>query len=282
MTLIKDKMELIQATFQEAKEKATLTNNLEELNKSLLNFPNEFISVAYEGASMALAIKSIQETDSLTKWNDFYQRFGIKHSSQIHVGLGWAFSELNLDLSLFDSEISPLLKYRVLDGYGYYEGIFKRRQSVRTQQTPQHFDPLSLRAYDQGLGRSLWYISQGEVEKLARSSNLFSENRCHDLWRGIGIAVAYVGGTEISVLQQLVNESGQYLPSFKCGVSLLIQSRDKADTISNDTNTIADFLFGLSCDSISERLKNIEENTNSTSEQMYFDWVKNIEADLCS
>lgn len=280
--LVKDKMELIQATFQDAKEKATTTNDLAQLNKLLLNFPNEFVSVAYEGASMAIAIKSIQETDSLKIWNNFYHDFGIKHSSQIHVGLGWAFSKLNLDFSSFDSDIAPLLKYRVLDGYGYYEGIFKRRQSVRMQQTPQHFDPLSIRAYNQGLGRSLWYISQGEAEKLVRIINLFPENRCHDLWRGIGIAVAYVGGTETSVLQQLVNESGQYLPNFKCGVSLLIQSRDKANTISNDTNTICDFLFGLSCHSVSNQLKDIEENTNSTAELMYFDWVKNIETDLCS
>ena len=58
MNQIKKKMELIQATFQGAKEIAIKESNLENLNKTLQNFPNEFISVAYEGASMGVAINT--------------------------------------------------------------------------------------------------------------------------------------------------------------------------------------------------------------------------------
>ena len=277
MNQVKEKMELIQTTFQEAKRIAVKESDLENLNKALQNFPNEFISVAYEGASMGVAIKSIEDTNSLKKWSDFYHYYGMKHSSQIHVGLGWAFSELDLVFSDFELIIEPLLQYRVIDGYGYYEGVFKKRKSIRMQESPQHFNQLNLKAYNQGLGRSLWYTAQGKVAKLIQLISRFPENRRHDLWRGIGIAVAYVGGIEISVLQKLVNESNRYLSSFKCGVSLLVQSRHKAETIVNDTNIICDFLFGLSCATINDQLIDIEKETGSTSELLYFDWLKNIE-----
>ena len=271
MSTAKDKMELIQATFQDAKEKVSDISNLEQLNESLLKFPNEFISVAYEGASMGLAIKTIQETNSLAIWDDFYQHFGLKHSTQIYIGLGWAFSELNLDFSDVDIIITPSLQYRVMDGYGYYEGIFKRKSSIRMQQVPQ-FDALSLRSYDQGLGRSLWYIAQGEVERLARTIHLFPENRQDDLWRGIGIASSYVGGIDTIILEQLTKEAGKYLPSFKCGAAMLIQSRTKANTIVDDTEVIANFLFGVSCDSINKQLTELEVAANGD----YFNWLSAI------
>ena len=74
MNRVKEKMELIQTTFQEAKGIAIKESDLENLNKALQNFPNEFISVAYEGASMGVAIKSIEDTNSLKKWSNFYRR----------------------------------------------------------------------------------------------------------------------------------------------------------------------------------------------------------------
>jgi len=275
-------MELIQATFQEAKEIAIQESSIEKIDELLKIFSNEFISVAYEGASMAIALKSIQETNSLKNWNEFYHDYALKHSSQVHVGLGWAFSELNLNFSSFDLNIAPSLKYRVMDGYGYYEGLFKRRQSVRMQQYPQNFSQIALKAYDQGLGRSLWYISQGEVEKLIKLINIFPENRHYDIWRGVGIAVAYVGGIGIPLLQQLINESAKYLSSFKCGISLLVQSRCKAGTISEDTKLICEFIFKLSCNNVNDQLILIEKETISSPELMYFDWLKNIEERLCS
>ena len=281
MTTIQDKIELVQNTFKEAKKKASSTKDLIQLQDWLLNVPNEFISVAYEGASMEIAIKNIKETNSLERWNKFYHDFGLIHSSQIHVGLGWAFSELNVDLTDFDLTIDPISKCRVLDGYGYYEGIFRRRRSIRKQLIPQHLSELDLRAYDQGLGRSLWYISQGEVEKLVKIINLFSDSRGRDLWRGVGIAVAYVGGIEALDLQQLVKGSGQYLPVFKSGVSLLIQSRFKANTIAADTKSICDFLFNKDCSIINDQLIEFELETKSTPELRYFDWVKKIEENLC-
>ena len=274
---VKNKIALVQDTFKRGKEKATTTENLNKLNEWLLELPKEFISVAYEGASMGVAIKSIEETNSLNQWNKFYNDFGLKHSSQMHVGLGWAFAELNLKFKDVDLVIDPVLKYRVLDGYGYYEGIFKRRQSIRTQQVPQHFNEIELRAYNQGLGRSLWYIAQGEVEKLVKLINIFAENRHNDMWRGIGIAVAYVGGVEALNIEQLVIGSGQHLSSFKSGVALLIQSRAKAGSIVNDTENISNILFNTDTQYVNDQVTKLEKETIATSEASYFDWLKKIE-----
>jgi enediyne biosynthesis protein E3 len=282
MTTVKDKIELVQNTFKEGKEKAFSMTDLNQLNDWLLNVPKEFISVAYEGASKAIALKNIKEKKSLDRWNEFYHTFGKLHGFQMHVGLGWVFSELNLGFTDVKLIIEPSLKYRVLDGYGYYEGIFKRRQSIRSQQIPSHLSELDLNAYDQGLGRSLWYISNGEVERLVKLISLFSENRHHDLWRGIGIAVAYVGGIETIAIQQLVKESGQYISAFKSGVSLLIHSRFKANTIVEDTEFISEEIFDLSCETINNCMKTLGQETISKPEHFYFDWLKRIEQEICN
>ena len=86
MSTTQDKIELVQATFLKGKEKAEQESSLELLNDYLLNFPVEFNSVAYEGAAMGVAIKSIETNNNLEGWNNFHQTFGLNHAAQIHVG----------------------------------------------------------------------------------------------------------------------------------------------------------------------------------------------------
>jgi hypothetical protein len=143
---------------------------------------------------------------------------------------------------------------------------------------PENIDNLSLRAYDQGLGRSFWYIAQGEVDKLLNIINSFSEDRHHDMWRGIGIAVTYVGGVKKSDLLELMSNSGKFSKAFKCGIALVSQTREEANALSKDTEEICKTLIGLSTLEVSKKLIEIENETKATPEYIYFDWLKNIES----
>ena len=60
MVTVKDKMTLIQSIFIDSKEKGLSITNHSELNKALLSSDGEFISIAYEAASMGIAINSIK------------------------------------------------------------------------------------------------------------------------------------------------------------------------------------------------------------------------------
>ncbi len=272
-----DKMALIQSIFIDSKEKALSITDFDELNNLLLNNDAAFISIAYEAASMGIAIKSIQNNNTLDIWSNFYQKHGLKHATQVHVGLGWALSELNLDVSDYLDNLEPMLKYRIIDGFAYYDGKFKRRQAVRMQQIPENLDDLSIRAYNQGLGRSFWYLAQGEPEKLIRFFEIFPETRHFDMWRGIGVAVAYVGGIETTVLEKLIQNSGKHINAFKSGIAIGSQTKEKADAVSIDTENICQFILGLSTTEVDEKLNLLEKELSSSPETIYFDWIKNIE-----
>ena len=268
------KMEVIQSIFIDSKEKSLSISNLNDLNDLLLATNPEFISLAYEAASMGIAIKSIENNNSLATWKKFYQDYGKSHAAQMHVGLGWAISELKLDVSAYLNELENHLKYRVIDGFAYYDGKFKRRQSVRNQQIPENLDILDIRAYNQGLGRSFWYNAQGEVEKLTKLISIFPPERYYDMWRGVGVAVAYVGGISTSELKELMLQSNENLNALKCGIAIAIQTREKANAIVNDTEIICEFVLQSNTKTISEKLTQLEK------ENTYFDWIKKIEEEL--
>ena len=51
-----------------------------------------------------------------------------------------------------------------------------------------------LPAYIQGFGRSLWYTTKGNFNKVTKIIDAFDEKYQKHLWRGLGVAIAYVGG----------------------------------------------------------------------------------------
>ena len=187
---------------------------------------------------------------------------------------------INLKPSEYIKDLEPIYKYRVIDGFGYHEGRFKRRQAVRSQQIPQDFDEMNTRAFNQGLGRSFWYTAQGEPEKLSKLIAIFPEERHYDMWRGVGVAVAYVGGIEESILNQLSHYSENNQNPFKCGIALAIHTREEANTTAKNTKQICKFILKKSTSEVSQILKQLEKETPSTPELFYFDWINRIEQQL--
>src|SRR5439155_21650914 len=89
---------------------------------------------AYEGAAMGLGI-----LDCVTPWRrnrvrNFLNGAGEPHSYMVHVGLGWVAARLPRFLCrhLLDhasrithhGALDPVLRWLVIDGYGFHEGFF--------------------------------------------------------------------------------------------------------------------------------------------------------------
>ena len=257
--MLEKRIETIQSSFQAGKieaERLGLISNF-EFDKSI---PNEYVSVAYEGFSMGIALKSIIEKQSLTDWRIFFDEHGEKHASQVYVGLGWALCQLNHPLENILDTIDAKWKLRVLDGYGYCSALLKRRSTVRNQEIPRNITSQFLAGFDQGVGRSLWYITKGDVERLKRTLELFSQERHFDLWRGIGIAVTFVGGIGSAEMQQLEIAAGNSINEFKLGVLMAQSSRKKAESTSETAQLIADF-FIKNEEELLENLDETEANT---------------------
>ncbi len=71
---------------------------------------------------------------ALLHWRAFLQH-APEHSTQIHIGLGWAIAETK-NSSLIKCMAEPQQLPRVLDGTGYCEGTFKQRLAVKEMKTP--------------------------------------------------------------------------------------------------------------------------------------------------
>jgi len=250
-----DNIQLIQSVFQEAQNYASKENDRKAILSHLNKIKHAFTSVAYEGTSFILAERSIKNNNSLKDWEYFLKETKGLHDSQIHVGLGWAIAAINADLNLYTQKITPLLYSRVLDGYGYYYAIFKRRIAIRSAQIPNNIRPDQVSAFNQGIGRSLWYLAEGKIEKLTRLIQLIQSERHGDLWRGIGIAYTYVGGEPIESIERINLLSGEYNKEFLCGIALALYARNKSGLTLTSSTLIGSHLLkdqNLAVNTISE------------------------------
>ena len=127
---ILQKMEIIQSIFREVQE------SFSEKTK-LNNYEIEFRGIAYEAASMNIAGIDVKTYNELKDWYKFLDENGTLQATQIHVGLGWAIAQKEIITSTILPNLEPMMRYRVLDGYGYYEGIFRKRKSILSLQEPE-------------------------------------------------------------------------------------------------------------------------------------------------
>lgn len=251
-------MNIIRSSFQDGKNEALQFIDFECFNKYIQQQDKTLLPVIFEGASAGIALNSIKKTASLNHWNTFYNHYSQSFAKQLHVGLGWALNESKSSLH-FLQIIQPQWRWRVVDGYGYYAGLFQRRKILRNKAVPSDVLIEWRSAYLQGLGRSLWYISQGNTEQLIRTIDQYSSSFSKDLWRGVGIALAFVGKTDNETLYHL--STIKELTSLKHGVALAVSSMLSTNEFSSETETIGNYFFD-DCKKVSSFVAAIESNMN--------------------
>ena len=188
----------------------------------------EFCGFAYEGAAMALVLK-----DHLFAWRrDRLHRFlvgrGANHVYMAHVGAGWALARLpwlRRRPARFVARLDPLLGWLAIDGYGFHEGFFYARRTIARQARPSHLFGYALRAFDQGLGRSLWFVTGADIDLLASTIAGFAADRHADLWSGAGLAATYAGGVERESLERFRAAAGEFLPHAAQGAAFAAKAR---------------------------------------------------------
>src|SRR5215213_1496718 len=127
----------------------------------------EFRGFAFEGAAMGLTLLgqlSLRRRDRL--WA-FLNGPGAPHAYMVHVGAGWAFARLHRHIERSSARLDPLLRWLAVDGCGFHEGYFRwRRYLGGGRTTPARLSHYGRRVFDQGFGRSLWFVDGAEVERI--------------------------------------------------------------------------------------------------------------------
>lgn len=272
---IASKIESIFAIFQMAQQDACSIDDVDELIKKLETTETEFLSVAYEGAAMELALKDFSEGDNITKWNALLEK-SKKHACQIYIGMGWAIAKEQRKSLPFIESLNSNMLYRIWDGCGYYDGIFRQRQVIKGQIRLEYIEEKNYSAYDEGLGRSIWYLNKGDVAKVSEMIQNFSSARHSDLWRGIGIACSYVGGFDEQTLNSLVPSAGQYSSQLGIGAAMVAKSRIDADSLTNEIELACSVFNQLTA----EEAMKITVKHKSDSNFSFSNFILQMENDL--
>lgn len=273
------RIEKIKSIFQEAKEFGSSEKNLDVLIDYLERTENEFRSIAYEGASMTIALMDLEQKNTLNVWYTFNDR-AAKHTAQTHAGLGWALAQQNRSALPFLESLAPLLRFRVIDGCGYYDGIFRQRQSIKGQKIPEELNKTMLQAYDQGIGRSLWYACKGDLKKLEELISLFPTDRHAALWIGIGVASAYVGGCDENLLNALFSASQKHQAQLATGAILAARARVQAKAITTDVELACRVWCRTSAQNALLLTIEAEPDLSANATDAYFLWLTQIENKL--
>jgi len=278
-TDIAQRIEKIREIFQQNYAIASEQEDLNSLSAQLEKTGNEYLSIAYEAASVAFAVKDFSSDNRLNCWHSFLQGPAAPHAAQVHVGLGWAIAQQRISVYSIIEMLDPLMRFRMLDGWGYYDGIFRRRQTLSTQPFSDDENKF-LCGYDQGLGRSLWYNSKGVCATIPEMISKFPATRHPDLWRGIGIACAYVGGCNEFILQELFSLSSSYHTQLSVAAALVASSRNSAGTITKDVELACQVWCKKSMQEVLLIAENAKPNLVADSNDAYFVWVSEIEKNL--
>jgi len=245
----------------EADSQADLAEVLDQTDDELVGF-------AYEGASMALALMDI-----LTPWNrnrvkTFLSGPGERHLYMVHIGAGWALARMGRAVEPFLKRCDPLYRWLVMDGYGFHQGYFHWPRYIEQRQPESKLTGYAVRAFDQGLGRAIWFVSGADLETATATALTFPEKRRSDLFSGIGLAAAYAGKPRPDDFQKWLALSPEYLLPIRQGVAFAAKARQRARNPAAHTDNACMKLCGLTASEASactdEALKGLPEGTDAT------------------
>ena len=245
-TQVVQRLEAIGANFALGYNTAIGCTRLTQLTQALQRVAPAERGFAFEGAAMGLAL-----TDGLTPGRRWFPAFvagpASSHEYMAWVGLGWALARLPVSPAKALQPYRSINKWLALDGWGFHEGYFGWRRCIAQQRRPRSLDAAQAQVFDQGLGRSLWFVFGAGVEAIAQAIEAFEPQRRGDLWSGVGLACAYAGGAGRSGLQALrahaaAADQGAALGQ---GVVFAAQARQRAENPTAHTGLACMEIIGL-------------------------------------
>jgi len=198
---------------------------------------------------MALTLLDELAFRGATRFGALLNGPGQPHAYMLHVGAGWAYARLpwlRWRIPAAIQRLDPLLRWLAVDGFGFHEGYFHWPRVGERQQIPMGLRGYSRRAFDQGLGRVLWFVMCADPTRVWNTIARFPESRRPDLWSGVGLACTYAGGCETAELEELFDRSRAFRHSLAQGAAFAAKARQRAGNLVPHTEEACRVICGLS------------------------------------
>jgi hypothetical protein len=197
-----------------------------------------FRGFAYEGAAMGFAVRDALGVRRPRLVGELLNGRGDAHIYMAYIGVGWAMARVPRVRWSRLPVPDPLLRWLVLDGYGFHQAYFHTTRYVHRQHRQQGVQwPVdgpawyADRVLDQGIGRALWFVGGTDVDHVAALIDGFAEHRKADLYSGAGLAATYAGGATEDELRRFWSDAGEYRVHVAQGSAFAAGARVRADLV---------------------------------------------------
>lgn len=294
MPEIQSRLENIGRVFLQGYHGALECRDQNVLSERLDQIESEHRGFAYEGAAMAMAL---QDRISFRRnaLSHFMEGAGKQHIFMLHVGAGWAYARLPWLCRRMEAAIKqfhPVLRWLVIDGYGFHEGYFRwKSRPGLVARTPVFFatgffaPKLSEDArhvFFQGLGRSLWFIKGADVNEISGAIASFNPVYHGDAWSGVGLACAYAGGLAADEITQLRQQAGLHATALAQGAAFAAKARQLAGNPVKHTEIACAVLCGMSTEQAAALCDETFNKINLNHSCPYQHWRKLLQEALFS
>lgn len=270
---LKDRIETIGTTFMlgfnASLEAPPGEAGMARLCEALHRVETERRGFAFEGAAMAFALLDVMTAPwsaRLRRFETFLAGEGGDFTYMAHVGAGWAMARLPFGRRAMLRQLDPRVRWLALDGWGFHQGYFHHETSVYgPQRIPRAALGISRSGYarsgfDQGLGRSLWFVEAANVERIPEVIDAFPLERRPELWSGVGLASTYAGGVSREALLHLLSRAGAYRPELAQGAAFAAEARVLGGNPTADTELACRTYWGLSAGEAAELTRELERD----------------------
>jgi hypothetical protein len=235
---------------------ALTTDDLEDILRHISAIPQARRGFAVEGTAMGTAIAD------LISWRrprlaGLVRTLERDFTYFVHAGVGMALARARWRRQQILAPLDPLYRWLAFDGLGFHDTYLYHRQVLdgwRRQQSSY-----AVRAYDQGVGRALWFVAGGSVANAISLISRFPRERQSDLWSGLGLAIAYAGPAHGDEIDSTLQATGSDRAHFAQGVAFACEASAMARHVPAHTELTAQAVWGIGAEALSGLVRDARE-----------------------
>jgi enediyne biosynthesis protein E3 len=235
-----------------------------DAEERLEQIPVQFRGFAYEGAAMGACMLDGMPGTGGRRFTGMMTGRAAQHVYMAYIGVGWAMARLPKFRWSRLQAPDPLLRWLVLDGYGFHQAYFHTAKYVHGQFTDPAFgwpadgpSWYASRVIDQGIGRAMWFVGGTDPALVASMIGKFPRARQADMFSGAGLAATYAGGVDEAELRLFWDRAGDFRPEVAQGSAFAATARVHAGLVVPHTQLATQVFCGMTA----EQATKICENT---------------------